>query len=74
MPVIELQTKMNSTIEICFDLSRSIDLHKIFTVHTNEKAIEGKVSGLINFDEFVTWQAKHFGVTQNCKALILSFG
>jgi len=38
MPQIELQTTINSKIEICFDLSRSIDLHKISTVATKEKA------------------------------------
>ncbi len=73
MPVIILQTKINSTIETCFDLSRSIDLHKISTAHTNEKAIEGKVNGLISLDEFVTWQAKHFGVTQKLTSKITAF-
>ena len=38
MPQIELQTIINSKIEICFDLSRSIDLYKIWTAATKEKA------------------------------------
>jgi len=38
MPQIELETIINSEIEICFDLSRSIDLHKISTAATKEKA------------------------------------
>jgi hypothetical protein len=41
MPIIELTTEIKSTIEICFDLSRSIDLHKISTAYTNEEAIAG---------------------------------
>lgn len=73
MQVIELQTKINSTIETCFDLSRSIDLHQISTAHTNEKAIEGKVNGLISLNEFVTWKAKHFGVTQKLTSKITAF-
>lgn len=28
MPRIELVTEINSTIDICFDLARSIDLHE----------------------------------------------
>lgn len=64
MPLIKLDTKINSTIEICFDLSRSIDLHKISTAKTNEIAIDGITKGLINYNEFVTWQATHFGIKQ----------
>lgn len=51
MPVIILHTQINAPIERCFDLSRSIDLHKISTAHTKEEAINGVTSGLINLDE-----------------------
>ncbi|MEO8108527.1 MAG: SRPBCC family protein [Ginsengibacter sp.] len=70
MPVIELETNIHADIEICFDLSRSIDLHQISTASTNEKAIDGKTQGLINLNEFVTWQAKHFGITQKLTSKI----
>lgn len=46
MPTIYLQTIINSSIQICFDLSRSIDLHKISTAHTKETAIDGCTSGV----------------------------
>ena len=64
MPNIEIRTEINAPKEIVFDLSRSIDLHKISTKHTNEEAISGKTSGLIGLDESVTWKAKHFGIYQ----------
>jgi ligand-binding SRPBCC domain-containing protein len=73
MPEIKLETKIKSNIKICFDLSRSIDLHKISTAETNEKAIAGITSGLINLDESVTWQAKHFGITQKLTSKITKF-
>jgi ligand-binding SRPBCC domain-containing protein len=73
MPTIYLETKIKSSIGICFDLSRSIDLHQISTAKTNEKAIDGKTSGLINLGEHVTWQAKHFGITQNLTSKITAF-
>ncbi|MEO6638621.1 MAG: SRPBCC family protein [Ginsengibacter sp.] len=73
MPVIESTTNINSTLETCFDLSRSIDLHQISTAHTNEKAIAGKVKGLIGLHEFVTWEAKHFGITQKLTSKITAF-
>lgn len=73
MPRIELKTKIKAEKEIVFDLSRSIDLHKISTEHTNEKAVDGKTSGLISEGEWVTWRAKHFGVCQNMTSKITEF-
>jgi ligand-binding SRPBCC domain-containing protein len=73
MPIIKLHTEINAQIEIVFDLSRSIDLHKISTEHTNERAIAGKTSGLIELGESVTWRAKHFGVYQNLTAKITAY-
>src|SRR5690606_14289350 len=73
MPKIELITEINSTPEICFDLSRSIDLHKISTAQTNEQAIAGRTKGLINLNETVTWQATHFGVKQKLTSKIIAF-
>ena len=72
MPVIKLATYMNAPIEVVFDLSRSIDLHKISTGHTLEEAIAGKTSGLIEMDETVTWRARHFGVYQALTTKITS--
>ena len=73
MPTIELETRIRSGIETCFDLSRSIDLHQLSTTGTNEKAVDGKTSGLINFNEFVTWQATHFGIRQKLTSKITAF-
>ncbi len=73
MPVVRLQTYINAPVEIVFDLSRSIDLHKISTVHTNEQAVAGKTSGLINIGESVTWKAKHLGFTQILTSKITAF-
>ncbi|WP_430427307.1 SRPBCC family protein [Maribacter litoralis] len=73
MPRIILKTKINAKKEIVFDLSRSIDLHKISTEHTNEEAIAGATSGLIGLNEWVTWRAKHFGVHQNLTTKITAY-
>ncbi|MDB5222453.1 MAG: hypothetical protein JWN83_1120 [Chitinophagaceae bacterium] len=59
MPVIKLSTFIKAPVERVFDLSRSIDLHKISTKHSNEEAIAGITKGLININETVTWQANH---------------
>jgi len=73
MTTIELETRIKSDLETCFDLSRSIDLHQISTAKTKEKAIDGKINGLINLNEFVTWQAIHFGITQKLTSRITAF-
>lgn len=73
MPIIKLLTEINSTVDICFDLSRSIDLHKISTAKTNEQAIAGRTTGLIGLNEFVTWRATHFGIKQRLTSKITAF-
>lgn len=59
MSKIHLTTLINAPVERVFDLSRSINLHKISTSHTNEEVIAGIITGLINLNETVTWRAKH---------------
>ena len=73
MPQIQLETLIKSKIEICFDLSRSIDLHKVSMAHSNERAVAGRMSGLINLGETVTWEATHFGVKQKLTSRITAF-
>ena len=73
MPRIELLTEIKANKEIVFDLSRSIDLHKISTEHTNETAIAGKTNGLIELNEYVTWKAKHFGIYQKLTSRITEY-
>ncbi len=70
MPRIELETRIQSTLDICFDLARSIDLHKLSTARTNEQAIAGVTSGLIGLHESVTWEATHCGIRQRLTSLI----
>lgn len=64
MPTIKLFTVINAPITVCFDLARSIDAHQHSAQHTTEKAIAGRMSGLIEEGETVTWEAKHFGIKQ----------
>jgi ligand-binding SRPBCC domain-containing protein len=59
MPTICLSTFIKAPPERVFDLSRSITLHTVSMQHTNEKAVAGRTSGLIELNESVTWRAKH---------------
>ncbi|MEY2917269.1 MAG: hypothetical protein RIS73_983 [Bacteroidota bacterium] len=70
MARIHLTTFIAAPIERVFDLSRSINLHTISTAHTNEQAIAGVTTGLINLNQTVTWQARHlFKTRQHCSKI-----
>ena len=73
MPRVELSIKIQSPIETVFDLARSIDLHTESTAQTNEVAVAGVTSGLIELGESVTWEATHFFVKQQLTAKIVAF-
>ena len=67
MPIIRLETSINADQQAVFDLARSIDLHQISTAHTNERAVAGKTSGLLELNESVTWEARHWNrATTDC--------
>jgi ligand-binding SRPBCC domain-containing protein len=70
MSTIHLTTFIAAPIQRVFDLSRSINLHKISTAHTNEEAIAGVISGLISKNETVTWKAKHLFKTRLYTSII----
>ena len=70
MPLVRLETFIEAPKQIVFDVARSIDLHQVSTAQTNEKAVAGRTSGLIELDEWVTWEAKHFGIVQKLTSKI----
>ena len=59
MPKIEIETKINASREVCFNLASSIDFHQVTSVKTKEKAIAGKTSGFIKLNDEVNWEAVH---------------
>ncbi len=70
MPTIQLITIIEAPLQRVFDLSRSIDLHKASLAHTNEEAVAGVTTGLINLNETVTWRAKHLFKMRTFKSWI----
>lgn len=70
MPVINLETNINAPIERVFDLARSLDLHQRSMGHTQERAVGGVTTGLIDLGQTVTWEAVHFGIKQRLTSKI----
>ncbi len=61
MTTIDLVTQIQAPITLCFDLARDVDFHQESTGHTNEQAIGGVTTGLLELNNEVTWRARHFG-------------
>ena len=73
MVTIRVVTLIRAPIQRCFDAARDLDLHTKSLAHTNEVAVAGRTSGLIEMGEEVTWRGRHFGVTQHFTSKITAF-
>ncbi len=73
MPKIVLTTHINAPAEVCFDLMRDIRLHTETTAHTGERAVAGVTEGMIGLGQTVTFEGKHFGVTQRLTVKVTEF-
>jgi ligand-binding SRPBCC domain-containing protein len=70
---IAITTSIRAPLERCFDAARDLDLHLKSLAHTNEVAVAGRTSGLIELGEEVTWRGRHFGITQHFTSKITAF-
>ena len=73
MPLVYLETFINASPDIVFDLSRSVDLHKESMHHHNEEIIDGVRTGLMYLGDTVTWKAKHFLKSRTLKVKLTEF-
>ncbi|MGH7867233.1 MAG: SRPBCC family protein, partial [Candidatus Dormibacteraceae bacterium] len=69
----ELKTVIQAPIEMCFDLARSVDLHSESVAYTQERAVAGRTTGLLELGDEVTWEAKHFGMRHRLTSHIVEF-
>lgn len=73
METVRVDRRIAAPIERCFDAARDLDLHVTSMKHTNERAVGGRTTGLIEMGEEVTWRGRHFGVTQHFTSRITAF-
>nr|WP_295930656.1 SRPBCC family protein [uncultured Dyadobacter sp.] len=64
MATIHLTTLIHAPIDACFDAARSVDAHLSSTAGTNERVLAGRMSGLFEAGDVVTWEATHLGIRQ----------
>ena len=73
MDTLRIETVITAPIERCFDAARDLDLHVQSLAHTGETAVAGRMSGLIELGEEVTWRGRHFGIVQHFTSAITAF-
>jgi len=73
MATIDVAVSVAAPVERVFDLARSIEFHVVSAGGTDERAVAGRTSGLIELGETVTWSARHFGFRQRLTVRITEF-
>lgn len=73
MPSILLETLINASAEVCFDLMRDIRIHTQTVSETNEKAVDGMTNGKIGLGQTVTFEGTHFGIRQRLTVKVVEF-
>jgi ligand-binding SRPBCC domain-containing protein len=73
MQKLTIVTTIDAPIERVFDAARDLDLHVRTMEQTGERAVAGRLSGLIELGEEVTWRARHFGIVQHFTSRITAF-
>ena len=71
MPTIHLTTFIAAPVDVVFDLSRNIELHKKSMQKHKEEAVAGTRFGLTEKEDTVTWKAKHFFKTRLLRVKII---
>jgi ligand-binding SRPBCC domain-containing protein len=69
---IVVETQIGAPIERCFDLAREVEIHCLTAAHTNERAVAGKTSGLLELGDEITFEGRHFGLRLRLTARIIA--
>ena len=70
---LRVTTSIAAPQAVCFDLARDVTAHLTSAADTGERVVGGKNSGLLGPGDEVTWEGKHFGVTQRLSSRITQF-
>jgi ligand-binding SRPBCC domain-containing protein len=73
LPRIELSLHVAAPPARCFDLARSVDAHTWCAATTGERVVGGRMTGLLDLGDEVTWRARHFGVWQELTSRITHY-
>lgn len=61
MPTVHITTLIHAPAERVFRLCRSATLYKMTMQDTDERIVTGRITGLLDLNETITWRGKHLG-------------
>ncbi|WP_396600520.1 cell division protein [Algibacter sp. R77976] len=73
MPLVKVETHINAGIQTCFDLARNVDFYQNSIKNSREIAIDGKITGLVEANDSITWEAKHLGFVRHITLKVTEF-
>jgi ligand-binding SRPBCC domain-containing protein len=73
MPAFKLETYIDASAEVCFDLVRDVRVHTQTTAQTGERAVAGVIDGMIGLGQTVTFEGRHFGMKQRLTVRVVEF-
>ena len=73
MPQIIVETVINANIEVCFDLARDIRFYAESLKNRNEIPVDGKISGLVEQGDEITWETNHLNFMQHLTLKVTEF-
>lgn len=63
--MIVVETLIAAPREVCFDLARDVEAHARSAAFSGERVVEpGRLTGLLEAGDLVTFEGKHFGIRQ----------
>ncbi|MBC2844965.1 SRPBCC family protein [Winogradskyella flava] len=73
MPQILVETQIDADIKICFDLARDVGFYKNSLKEPTEIPISGKISGLVEKGDYVTWETNHLNLIQHLTLKVTAY-
>ena len=73
MPTLILETLINASPEVCFDLVRNVHIHQDMTADAGEQPVGGGIDGIIGLGQSVAFEGKHFGFRQRLTVEVVEF-
>src|ERR1044071_2479886 len=72
MATIKIETGIAAPPAICFDLARNVEAHAQSAAFSDERIVRpGRLSGLLQEGDLVTFEGRHFGLRQRFTARIV---
>ncbi len=72
MTTIVVETMIDAPVAMCFDLARDVGAHAESAGFSGERIVEpGRLSGLLERGDLVTFEGRHFGIRQRFTARIV---